>query len=102
MTIRQQRQRYGPELRFLETNVFLSSDREILKLCHQIPNYSEVPSKACMGQVVELDCWYSYAGLTCKATLLSWAVGWAAELGCLAELLGWAAGGLNFYAGLLG
>ena len=49
-----------------------------------------------MGQVVELDCWDSYAGLTCEATLLSWAVGWAAELGCLAELLGWAAGGLNF------
>ena len=43
-----------------------------------------------MGQVGEVDCWGSYAGLTCEAALLSWAVGWAAELGCLAELLGWA------------
>ena len=92
MAIRQQRQRYGLKLRFLETNVFLSSDREILKLCHQIPNYSEAPSKACMGQVVELDCWGSYAGLTCEGSLR----GLAAELGCLAELLGWAAGGLIF------
>ena len=49
-----------------------------------------------MGQVVELDCWGSYAGLTCEAALLSWAADWAADLGCLAELLGWAAAGLDF------
>ena len=57
-----------------------------------------------MGQDVEPDWWGSYAGLTCEATLLSWAVGWAAELGCLAELLGWAAGGVGYFQnlGLLG
>ncbi len=47
------------------------------------------------GQVVELDCWSSYAGLACEAALLTWAAGWAAELGCLAELLGRAAAGLD-------
>ena len=52
-----------------------------------------------MGQVVELDCWGSYAGLTCEA--VSWAVGWAAELGCLAELLGWAAGDWDFFKTLV-
>ena len=48
-------------------------------------------SEACMGQVVELHCWGSYAGLTCDSALLRWAAGQAVELSCLAELLGWAA-----------
>ena len=72
--------------------------KKILKTSDVYPTQWRIhqQSEACMGQVVELDCWCSCAGLTYEAGLLSSAAGWAAELGCLAELLGWTAGKLNF------